>query len=118
MKALSLDLRQRILEAYQRGEASQRELARRFAVSRSSVERLLARFHATGSLAPTQQRHGPLPRVQADDFTRIEAYLAQQCDLTQQELADRFTAETGCRVSQRTMSRVLQRMDETRKKSP
>ena len=33
MKAFSLDLRQRIVEAYERGEGSQRSLARRFAVS-------------------------------------------------------------------------------------
>lgn len=117
MKPLSNDLRQRIIDAHNRGEGSQRALARRFNVSRSSVERLCARFKATGSVAPSLRRNGPLPTVSEEDFPRIDAWLDAQCDLTQQELADRFTQETGRSVSQRTMSRVLKRMEQTRKKS-
>ena len=118
MKALSLDLRKRIVEAYQRGEGSQRQLARRFAVSRSSVERLLKRFRTTGSVTPTAQRHGPAPTVQTHDFPMIAAWAEAVSDLTQDQIAERFTAETGRSVSQRTISRVLRRMEETRKKSP
>lgn len=116
--ALSLDLRQRIVEAYERGEGSQRALAARFAVGKATVERLLKRKRETGSVSPKAQRHGPLPIVTAEHHTLIEAWLSQCCDMTQQELADRFTEQTGRRVSQRTMSRVLARMEETRKKSP
>jgi|SRR5690554_2023573 len=115
--ALSLDLRQRIVEAYERGEGSQRTLAARFAVGKATVERLIKHKRETGSVAPKVQRHGPLPIVTPEHHALIEAWLAECCDLTQQELADRFTEKTGRRVSQRTMSRVLGRINETRKKS-
>ena len=118
MKPLSNDLRQRIIDAYNQGEGSQRTLAQRFSVSRPTVERLCARFKATGSVEPAPRRNGPLPIVGEEDFARIDAWIEDQCDLTQQELADRFSEETGRRVSQRTMSRVLRRMEQTRKKSP
>ena len=118
MKPLSNDLRQRIIDAYNHGEGSQRTLAQRFSVSRPTVERLCARFKATGSVEPTPRRNGPRPIVGEEDFARIDAWIEDQCDLTQQELADRFSEETGRRVSQRTISRVLRRMQQTRKKSP
>jgi transposase len=117
MNALSNDLRQRIIDAYNQGEGSQRALARRFSVSRSSVERLCTRFKDTASVEVTPYRHGPLPTVGEEDFARIDAWLEAECDLTQQQLADRFTQETGRPVSQRTISRVLRRMQQTRKKS-
>lgn len=116
MKPLSNDLRQRIIDAYNHGEGSQRTLAQRFSVSRPTVERLCARFKATASVEPAPRRNGPRPIVGEEDFARIDAWIDDQCDLTQQELADRFTSETGRRVSQRTISRVLKRMQQTRKK--
>lgn len=118
MKALSLDLRKRIVDAYNRGDGSQRALAQRFSVSKASVERLLALYRTTGSVAPKPQRHGPLPTVHEDDFPQIAGWIESQPDLTQEEIALRFTAETGRTVSQRTISRVLRRMQQTRKKSP
>lgn len=118
MKALSLDLRKRIVDAYERDEDSQRGLAQRFSVSKASVERLLVLYRTTGSVAPKPQRHGPFPTVKEDDFPLIAAWIESEPDLTQEDIALRFTAQTGRSVSQRTISRVLRRMQQTRKKSP
>ena len=50
MKAYSTDLRQKIIEAHQRGQATQRTIAELFGVSVSFVEKLLQRYRTTGTL--------------------------------------------------------------------
>ena len=51
MEALSQDLRDRVVAAWQRGEGAKRELAKRFKIGERSVHRILARWEATGSTA-------------------------------------------------------------------
>ena len=114
MKALSIDLRERIVSAYEQGQGSQQALADRFHVSLSSVERLLRLKRETGSLEPKPHRSGHQPIINEDDFPLIEDLLKD--DLIQEELAQRFTEQTGRSVSQPTISRVLRRMEITRKK--
>jgi len=115
--ALSLDLRRRIVQAHLDGEASARALAQRFAVSESTVRRLLERHRTSGSIAPTQQKHGRTPRIQEEHRALFEGWLKQNVSPTQGELARRFTEETGIAVSQQTVSRSLARLRVTRKKS-
>jgi transposase len=43
MKAYSLDLRQKVIDAYNRKQGSQRQLAKRFSVSLSFIQDLLKR---------------------------------------------------------------------------
>jgi len=52
MKAYSLDLRQKIVDAYAEGNISQRQLAKQFRVALSFVEKLLKQCRETGSIAP------------------------------------------------------------------
>lgn len=115
--ALSLDLRRRIVQAHLDGEASARALAQRFAVSESTVRRLLERHRTSGSIAPTQQKYGRTPRIQEEHRALFEGWLKQNVSSTQGELARRFTEETGIAVSQQTVSRSLARLRVTRKKS-
>ncbi len=117
MKPLSLDLRKRIVAAYERGEGSQQEMALRFGVGTSTVERLLKQWRQTGSLEP-QKQGGSEPIVSQEQQSQVEQWLEEDPDLTQNDLAQRFTAETGRKVSPRTMGRLRARLDYTRKKRP
>ena len=118
MKALSLDLRQRIVSAYEQGEGSQAALAQRFGVGKATVERLIRLKRQTGSVEPRPHGGGQHAIVKEDDYGQIANWLNDEDDLTQEELAQRFGQETGRVVSARTMGRVLKRMDYTRKKRP
>ncbi len=51
-KAYSIDLRQKIIDAYENDEGSMRILAKRFKVSFSFVTNLLKRYFLTGNAAP------------------------------------------------------------------
>jgi transposase len=61
MKAYSNDLRQKVVDAYRRGEGSMRQLAARFAVSLDFVWRLMERYRHTHSVTP-QPHGGGIPR--------------------------------------------------------
>src|SRR4051812_45701699 len=58
MKPLSMDLRGRVVAACDAGGQTQAEIAERFAVSPSTVRRLLARRAAAGSVAPLPHAGG------------------------------------------------------------
>jgi transposase-like protein len=72
MKPISLDLRQRIVDAYERGEGSQAKIAKRFGVGISTIKRLLKQWRTTGSLQ-LGKPGGPLPFLLTVDTARIKA---------------------------------------------
>ncbi|MBE9033873.1 IS630 family transposase, partial [aff. Roholtiella sp. LEGE 12411] len=52
MKPYSLDLRQKIVDAYACGDISQRKLAKNFGVTLSFVQNLLKRDRELGTICP------------------------------------------------------------------
>ena len=62
-KAYSLDLRQKIVDAYDRGGISQRRLAKQFGVATSFVEKLLKQRRETGSIAPKAREEQTPPKL-------------------------------------------------------
>ena len=113
---LSLDLRRRILDAARSGSATQAAVAQRFAVHVSTVERLLQRYRATGSVAPTITTPGPTRSLSEADDRLIAEIVEAQCDLTLAEIAERFEEATGRSVRTKTVERSLTRSEITRKK--
>lgn len=114
--ALSLDLRQRIIDAYKRGDGSHRQLAKRFHVGSATVMRLIKRERATGSVAPAAHAGGPRPLITPMHKPLIQGWLDQNPDLTQAQIAKRFTEQTGITVGRSTVGHALKRLALTRKK--
>ena len=54
--AYSIDLRKKILTAWQNKEGSQRELAKRFKVSLSFIRNFLRRYREIGEIVPHRLR--------------------------------------------------------------
>jgi transposase len=117
MGPYSLDLRQRIVDAYDHREGSIRELAERFAVSPNTVQNYLIRVRATGSLAPCPHGGGVLPKLDKTTEPQIRALEEEKNDRTLTELAKQVERRCHVRVSRWTMGRTLRRMGITRKKS-
>lgn len=112
MRTLSLDLRERILEAYDRGEGSRAEVALRFRVSLGMVKKLLQQRRRLGDIAPQHHRAGRKPLILAAHRTRIRTLLARKNDLTLNEL--RAALELDCSVQ--ALQVVLVKLGLTRKK--
>lgn len=86
-KAISNDLRCRILQAYERENVSLRELAERFGVSVDCVRKIRKQplRHERMERLP-QRRHGVERRVDEALADRIRRQVEQQPDLTSEQL--------------------------------
>ena len=113
MNAYSMDLRERVAAAYDDGEGSQAELARRFRVSVSWIGKLLRRRRETGSIAPKPHSGGRPPAVGGVAADRLRAAVQADPDATLSELRD--AAGLACSVP--AVHRALGRLGITRKKS-
>lgn len=75
-KSLSNDLRQRVVEAYERGEGTQPQIAERFGVGEASVRRWVALKRKTGGLEPkVADRYGQAPEIEVANLRVLEAWL-------------------------------------------
>jgi transposase len=117
MAAYSIDLRQKILRAWERYLGSQRTIADIFGVSLAFVEKVLRQHRTTGNIAPKPRAGGQKPRLDAAAQAVVQRLMVANPDATLKELCTGIAAETGVRVSVPTMCRVLQRLGLSRKKS-
>jgi transposase len=118
MKPYTLDLRQKILDAYDRKRGSQRALAALFGVSRAFLEQLLRRRRTTGEIAPRPHAGGRQLRCDAAALALVRQWVQEQPDATLEELCTQLERQRGLRLSVATMCRVLQRLGLPRKKGP
>jgi transposase len=86
MKTLSLDLRERILAAYDDDEGTREEVAQRFRVSLGMIKKLLQQRRRTGDIAPRHHFSGRKPKILERHRQRLRRLLDQQPDLTLSEL--------------------------------
>lgn len=114
---LSLDLRQRIIAAYQDKEGSQRQLAERFKVSLSFVRDLSRRHRETGRVEPKAHGGGAIAKLGIAQLPVVKALVEAQPDALLEELCERFTEKTGVQVSVSTMQRAVTRLKLSVKKN-
>ena len=86
MAPYSMDLRKRVIRAWDAGMDAER-VAAKYEVSRAWVHRLVQRRRETGSIAPRQQTKFRR-RVLADQEPRLAALIAARPDATLAELRD------------------------------
>ena len=115
--ALSVDLRQRVLAAYQAKAGTQRQLAERFQVSLSFVRDLMRHYRQTGSIEPKPHRGGATAKLGDLQLPIVQALVEAQPDALLVELCERFAQQTGVEVSVSTMQRAVQRLELSVKKN-
>lgn len=86
MKTLSLDLRERILAAYDAGDATREMVAGRFRVSLGMVKKLLAQRRRLGEIGPQHHRAGRKPSILPAHREQMRRHLKVKPDLTLAEL--------------------------------
>jgi transposase len=116
MKAYSIDLRQRIVNAYHEAEGSVREVAKRFVVTPKTVQNYLNLERTTGRLAPRPHGGGPAAKLDEGGVQQVRTLLEEKNDQTLQELTEQLAERHHVQVSRSTMWRAVARMGMTRKK--
>lgn len=112
MSTISLDLRERILASYDKGDGTRDQIARRFCVSLGMVKKLLQQRRRLADLRPQHNRSGRKPLILASHRKVLRRELARQPDLTLAELR----AAAGLECTLPAIHYVLEDMGLTYKK--
>ena len=113
MRPLSLDLRERIVAAYEANEGSKAEIGRRFSVSGEVVGKLVCQKRELGTLEPQTHRRGRKPAVNGEKLEELRAHLEQFPDAT--VLERRESLRLTC--SEKTLWQTLRKLGWRYKKS-
>lgn len=117
MEAYTLNLRERIVAAWEEGSRTRQEIADDFGVSACFIRNLMRQWRRTGSLAPKPRSGGRKPALDEQGRQVLRELVEQQPDATLAELKKRIRGRVGRSVSRSALSRHLQALNLPRKKS-
>lgn len=112
MRPYSRDLRQRVLNACLDGDSSQREIARRFDVSRGFVSRVLQRYRETGEIGAKDRSGGRRPKIGPRERETLRNIILDRPEATLDELCLHLRTRTGIEVSIPTMHRAVKELQD------
>jgi len=115
MKAYSVDLRSRVLDALERG-MSRDEVLVTFQISRASLKRWLKARRETGDLRPLPASGGRDLTIPPAQEALLRAQVAAMPDATLAEHTAQWNASQGVTLSPSTLRRAITRLGLTRKK--
>ena len=117
MQAYSLDLRQRVVRAYEQGRRTVAEIAEQFSVSPGFVKKMLRQWRATADLSPLPHGGGRRPSLSERQRERLRRKVRRRDDISLTELRDCLREEEQVEAHVSTVCRALRRSDLPRKKS-
>jgi transposase len=115
---LSMDLRSRVVAAYERGEGGYETVAQLFGIGSATLRRLVRRKRNTGSLEPAPAPHGFPPRISGPRLRSLALLVDKHPDATAAELTDMLNERISISVSRSAVVRAIKRLGLTLKKSP
>ena len=113
---IPVELRQRVVDAYENGEGTYDDMAERFKVGLASVSRWLGQFRRTGTVEPKPtggDRRSVLPQEARDC---IESLVQDEPNWTTTELAEELEESLGITVSRQVVGLALNKMGFTFKR--
>ena len=116
MKPYSLDLRKRIIETKLETNEPDRQIAERFKVSRSWVNKVVRQYKQTGNYDILPHGGGSQPLLNQEQINIVIELVKEDNDLTLQQLSNRLMEKTEVRASIYILCRLLQKLKLTRKK--
>ena len=117
MKSYPVEFRQKILDCYYNEPISQRQLAKRFCVTLSFVQKLLKQSRETGDIRPKTYRCGRHLKLTPEQMVALGELIEENNDATLAELSELFLERTGILLSVATVARIAKRLRMTRKKT-
>lgn len=117
-KGISVDLRRRVIAAWQREGLTARELAERFDVGVASVVRWKQLYRETGDVFPRPHGGGMPRKIRAEHEPLVEALVRAHPDWTEDEYAKALLEQQGIEASAATVGRVIRSLGYTVKKRP
>ena len=116
MQAYSLDLRQRVVNAYEQGDDSIAAIAERFSVSVGFVKKMLSLSRTTGDLSPRGHGGGRRASLTPRQRQFLGRKVRAQNDISLAELQAIMAEQQGVSVHVSTICRALASLDLPHKK--
>jgi transposase len=114
----SIDLRQRVVDAYASENRSFQEIAEHFSVGEASVNRWVSLFRRTGSVAPKPAAGGQPSKLEGERLDAVHILVLEKPDIIEREITQALDRIHRIQVSRSAVSRALRRLDLSRKKRP
>jgi transposase len=114
---ISVEVRERAVAAYLSGLGSYEYVASVFSIGSASLKRWVRRKVETGTVEPTEHRHGPPPVIDDNGLDVLEGLCDEQPDRTLPELQELYNRRRRTAVSVSTIGRAIRnRLNLPRKK--
>ena len=97
MRAYSLDLRQKVVAAYERGEGTIDETAALFSVGPTFVKKMLRLHRESGDLSPLPHGGGHTPKLSDKHLHLLRAEIKRNNDVTIEELRELLAGQRSSR---------------------
>ena len=114
-KAITKEVREKIVRAYENGYGTVAELAEMFEVTGRVIYKYLRQYQETGDLTPQTQPGRPAILTQ-DNLAIIRGFVEHSPDSTLAEYRDAFYKETGIAVTIVTIHNACKALNLRRKK--
>jgi transposase len=114
--AYSVDLRKKIVEAYQGGKASLLKVAKAFNVNVSSVKRYLKQYREEGNLQPKKGDKGRPAKISEIGYETIQKIIQKKPTITLAELSEMYHKKTQVKAGKSVLSRACLKLNLRRKK--
>jgi putative transposase len=108
---LSEEMRKKIIVHKENGE-TEAEIVKWLQISQSAITRIWRKYREENTIAPKPHNKGRKPAFGEDIMKQITAKIAEQPDITLEELVEYF----GLKISISALSRKLTKLDLTFKK--
>ena len=116
MKPYSLDLRERVLNAYINRQGTVEEVAGQFQVGVDFIYKLARQSRTLGHVEPLPHGGGHDFLIAFQGEEELAQWVKEKPDATLAELQERLARDQGLKTSQSTVSRALSRLGLGRKK--
>lgn len=98
MKAYSMDLRKRVLAAYDSGKYTLKQVAERFEVTTRWIQQLRQRRELEGTIAPHPQNQGRKPAFRDKQLEALNEFVKTHPDATLEEIQEHFASSVTCSI--------------------
>jgi len=116
MKAYSLDLRQRVVAAYEQRKDSLAQVAEQFNVGQTFVKKMLRQKRECGDVAPLAHGGGRQPALSDKEHRLLRQQVKDQPDISLIELQELLAAKARVTASLPTIHRSLRQSGLSHKK--
>jgi transposase len=98
MKAYSMDLRRRVVAAYDSGKYTLKQVAEQFQVTARWIQQIRRRRKLEGTIAPHPQNQGRKPAFRGKQLEELDEFVRDHPDATLEEIKEHFAGKVTCSI--------------------